>query len=139
MTALHDLPATELLAAYQKHELSPMEVMQSVIDHVNHWEPQLGATYLYRPEQALAQARLSEARWQKNQPAGLLDGVAGEVELQQHVLQDVLGLGGVAHLAADEVAQARALPRHDLGKARGVSRHGKRGGWRRAERGVHAG
>ncbi|MFE1573890.1 amidase [Comamonas odontotermitis] len=75
MTALHDLPATELLAAYQRHELSPVDVMQSVIDHVSQWEPRLCATYLYRPEQALAQARESEARWSRNAPAGLLDGV----------------------------------------------------------------
>ncbi|WP_395025580.1 amidase [Comamonas odontotermitis] len=75
MTALHDLPATELLAAYHRHELSPVDVMQSVIDHVSRWEPRLCATYLYRPEQALAQARESEARWSRNAPAGLLDGV----------------------------------------------------------------
>ncbi|MBB6578765.1 Asp-tRNA(Asn)/Glu-tRNA(Gln) amidotransferase A subunit family amidase [Comamonas odontotermitis] len=75
MTALHDLPATELLAAYQRHELSPVDVMQSVIDHVSQWEPRLCATYLYRPEKALAQARESEARWRQNTPAGLLDGI----------------------------------------------------------------
>uniref|UniRef100_UPI0005BC111F amidase family protein n=1 Tax=Comamonas sp. B-9 TaxID=1055192 RepID=UPI0005BC111F len=75
MTALHDWPATALLAAYQKQELSPVDVMQSVIDHVAQWEPHLCATYLYRPEEALAQARASEARWHKGAPAGLLDGL----------------------------------------------------------------
>lgn len=75
MTALHDWPATALLAAYQKQELSPVDVMQSVIDHVGQWEPHLCATYLYRPEEALAQARASEARWHKGAPAGLLDGL----------------------------------------------------------------
>ena len=39
------------------------------------WEPHIRATYLLRPEHALAQARQSEARWQRGEPQGLLDGV----------------------------------------------------------------
>ena len=118
MTALHDLPATELLAAYQKHELSPVEVMQSVIDHVNHWEPQLGATYLYRPEQALAQARLSEARWQKNQPAGLLDGVPVTIKENIATQGDPVPLGTAAvqlvPAAADAPPAARMREAHAI-------------------------
>ena len=96
MTALHDLPATELLAAYRQHTLSPVDVMQSVIDHVNQWEPQLCATYLYRPEQALAQARASEARWHKNQPAGLLDGVPVTIKENIATQGDPVPLGTAA-------------------------------------------
>ena len=96
MTALHDLPATELLAAYRQHTLSPVDVMQSVINHVNQWEPQLCATYLYRPEQALAQARASEARWHKNQPAGLLDGVPVTIKENIATQGDPVPLGTAA-------------------------------------------
>ena len=75
MTALHDLPAQDLLAAYRQRTLSPVEVTQAVLAHMERWEPHIRATYLLRPEHALAQARQSEARWQRGQPQGLLDGV----------------------------------------------------------------
>ena len=72
---LHDLPAHALLAAYRARTLSPVEVTQAVLDHMARWEPQLHATWLLRPEAALAQARASEARWLRGAPQGLLDGV----------------------------------------------------------------
>jgi aspartyl-tRNA(Asn)/glutamyl-tRNA(Gln) amidotransferase subunit A len=75
MTALHDLSAHALLSAYRTRSLSPVEVTQSVLEHIGRWEPQLCATYLLRPELALAQARASEARWRAGQPQGDLDGV----------------------------------------------------------------
>ncbi|MFN4029925.1 MAG: amidase [Acidovorax temperans] len=75
MTALHDLPAQDLLAAYRQRTLSPVEVMQAVLAHMERWEPHIRATYLLRPEHALAQARASEARWLRGEPQGLLDGV----------------------------------------------------------------
>ena len=73
--ALYDLGATELLAAYRSHQLSPVDVTRAVLDRAAAWEPELHATYLLRPEAALAQARASEARWLRNAPQGLLDGV----------------------------------------------------------------
>lgn len=75
MTALHDLSAQDLLAAYRQRTLSPVEVTQAVLAHMAQWEPHIRATYLLRPEHALAQARASEARWQRGEPQGLLDGV----------------------------------------------------------------
>ena len=71
---LHDLSAVELLAAYRGKDLSPVEVMQSVLAHIERWEPHLQALYAFDPESALAQARLSEARWQRGE-ALALDGV----------------------------------------------------------------
>ena len=73
--ALYDWGAHALGAAYQAHELSPLEVTQAVLDHIERWEPVLHASYLLRPELALAQARASAARWQRNRPLGALDGV----------------------------------------------------------------
>src|SRR5256885_10529765 len=78
--ALHDLPAHALLRAYRERSLSPVEVMHELLAHVQRWEPALGATYLLRPEAALAQARASEARWLRGEPAGLLDGVPATVK-----------------------------------------------------------
>ncbi|CAB5667447.1 Glutamyl-tRNA(Gln) amidotransferase subunit A [Delftia tsuruhatensis] len=78
--ALHDLPAHELLRAYRARSLSPVEVLDALLAHVQRWEPQLHAAYLLRPEAALAQARASEARWLRGDPMGLLDGVPATVK-----------------------------------------------------------
>ena len=70
MTELHDLPAHDLIAAYRQRQLSPVEVTQAVLAHIERWEPHIQATYLLRPEAALAQARASEARWLRGEPQG---------------------------------------------------------------------
>lgn len=75
MSDLHALSASTLVEAYHQRTLSPVEVTQAVLDHMARWEPHIQATYLLRPELALEQARASEARWQRNAPAGPLDGV----------------------------------------------------------------
>jgi aspartyl-tRNA(Asn)/glutamyl-tRNA(Gln) amidotransferase subunit A len=72
---LHELGAQALVTAYRQRELSPVEVTQAVLSHIAQWEPHLHASYLLRPELALAQARASEARWQQRAPCGALDGV----------------------------------------------------------------
>jgi len=73
--ALHELSAPTLVAAYQRRELSPVEVMRSVLGHIERWEQRLQALYLLRPELALDQARASEARWLRGEPLGPIDGV----------------------------------------------------------------
>jgi aspartyl-tRNA(Asn)/glutamyl-tRNA(Gln) amidotransferase subunit A len=75
MPHLHELTASELLAAYAAKTLSPVEVTRDVLAHIAAWEPQLHATYALNPEAALAQAEASQARWLKGQPCGPLDGV----------------------------------------------------------------
>jgi aspartyl-tRNA(Asn)/glutamyl-tRNA(Gln) amidotransferase subunit A len=74
-TPLNELSARELVGAYRKGSLSPVEVTQAVLDHIARWEPRLQATWLLRPEAALEQARASEARWRRGEPLGPLDGV----------------------------------------------------------------
>ena len=73
--ALHELSAGALVDAFSRRALSPVEVAQSVLGHIERWESHLHALYLLRPELALQQARASEARWLKGRPAGPLDGV----------------------------------------------------------------
>jgi Asp-tRNA(Asn)/Glu-tRNA(Gln) amidotransferase A subunit family amidase len=73
-TSLHDMSAVELLAAYRSRALSPVEVVRDTLAHIERWEPRLCALYAFEPEQALAQARVSEARWQRGS-ATALDGV----------------------------------------------------------------
>lgn len=75
MTPLYALSAQQLLAGYRQREFSPVEVMQSVLARIDRWEPQLCATYLLRPERALALAQQSEQRWMRGAPSGALDGI----------------------------------------------------------------
>ena len=60
MKPLHDLPATELLAAYRSKALSPVEVTRSVLAHMHKWEPHLHATWALEGDEALAQAEEKE-------------------------------------------------------------------------------
>jgi aspartyl-tRNA(Asn)/glutamyl-tRNA(Gln) amidotransferase subunit A len=69
------LSATELLARYRAKTLSPVAVVEATLRRLESHEGALNAFVLYDPESALAAARASEARWQKGDPKGLLDGV----------------------------------------------------------------
>ena len=79
MRHLHDLTATELLAAYAAKTLSPVEVTRDVLQYIAACEPHLHATYALDAEAALVQAKASQARWLKGASLGEhsrpLDGV----------------------------------------------------------------
>ena len=69
------IPAIRLLALYRGGQLSPVEVIEHTLRRLETYESAINAFVLYDPETALAMARASEARWQKGEPLGLLDGV----------------------------------------------------------------
>ena len=69
------LPATRLLELYRAKELSPVAVMKETLRRLERYEGALNAFVLYDPDSAMAAARDSEARWQRGEPQGLLDGV----------------------------------------------------------------
>ena len=69
------LPATRLLELYRARELSPVAVMAETLARLERYEGALNAFVLYDPDSAMAAARDSEARWQRGEPRGLLDGV----------------------------------------------------------------
>jgi aspartyl-tRNA(Asn)/glutamyl-tRNA(Gln) amidotransferase subunit A len=94
--ALHELGAHALITAYRQHELSPVEVTQSVLAHMDRWEPHIHATYLLRPERALEQARAAEARWQRLEPCGPLDGVPFTLKENIATHGDPMPLGTLA-------------------------------------------
>jgi aspartyl-tRNA(Asn)/glutamyl-tRNA(Gln) amidotransferase subunit A len=102
--ALHELSAAALVEAYRRRELSPVEVTQSVLGHIERWEGHLRALYLLRPELALAQARASEARWLKGEPLGPIDGVPLTIKENIATKGDPVPLG----TAATELAPAAA-------------------------------
>ena len=96
MSTLHELSAAELLAGYRQRHFSPVEVARDVLEHITRWEPHLAATWLLRPEAALAQARASEARWLRGAPCGLLDGVPATLKDNIATAGDPTPLGTAA-------------------------------------------
>lgn len=106
MSALHDLPAHALLAAYRQRTLSPVEVVADVLAHIARWEPHINATYLLRPEAALAQAAASEARWLRGEPLGALDGVPATIKENIATLGDPMPLGTAATALVPAAADA---------------------------------
>ncbi|MBN9405029.1 MAG: amidase [Burkholderiales bacterium] len=112
MPELHELSAQDLLAGYARRAFSPLEVCQALIAHIERWEPRLQATYLYRPEQALQQARASSARWQRGAPCGPLDGVPGTLKENIATAGDPMPAGSAASsapLAAQDAPPAARL------------------------------
>lgn len=72
---LAHLDATELVTAYGRLELSPVEVTAAVLAVVEAREPALNALSAYDPDAAIEQARASESRWRAGRPLGPVDGV----------------------------------------------------------------
>jgi aspartyl-tRNA(Asn)/glutamyl-tRNA(Gln) amidotransferase subunit A len=71
---LCQLSATALLEGYRMRSLSPVEVARSVLARIEALNPKLNAFTLVS-DQAIDEAKASEARWASGQPKGLLDGV----------------------------------------------------------------
>ncbi|HEU4922880.1 MAG TPA: amidase [Burkholderiales bacterium] len=74
MSDLCALTASELVDAFRKKTLSPVEVTAAVLKRIETLNPLLNAFSLVS-ENALDDAKASEARWLAGQPKGLLDGV----------------------------------------------------------------
>ncbi|MCS3447185.1 MULTISPECIES: amidase [Bradyrhizobium] len=64
-----------LTEAYASRALSPVEVLQTVLDHAEAVNSAINALFCFRPEQAMASAQGSEARWKAGAALGPLDGV----------------------------------------------------------------
>ncbi|MCZ6554404.1 MAG: amidase family protein, partial [SAR324 cluster bacterium] len=72
---LHWLSAVELLRAYRSRRLSPVEVTRALLERIERLNPHLNAFCRVDGEGALEAARISESRWARGEPVGLLDGV----------------------------------------------------------------
>ncbi len=109
--ALHTLSAQQLGTAYASGALSPVEVTQAVLDHIARWEPHLQATWLLRPDAALEQARAAEARWQRGEALGPLDGVPGTLKENIATQGDPMPSGTAAVTLKPALADAPAAAR----------------------------
>ena len=74
-TQLHECSASELLALYRSGAASPVEAATAILARIDKLNPTLKAYCHLAPEDTLAMARASEARWRLGQPCGALDGV----------------------------------------------------------------
>ena len=74
------MPATELLRRYRDRSLSPVEVTKAALARIDALNGKLNAYNFVDAEAALASARESEARWQKNAPIGPIDGVPTSIK-----------------------------------------------------------
>ena len=72
--SLHESSAVELLALYARRECSPLDVARDLVEHIERCEPRLHALWSYDAEALLAQARDSQARWERGE-ARALEGV----------------------------------------------------------------
>lgn len=72
---IHELSATELLGLYRSRKLSPVEACEAALSRMARLEGRLNAMFVIDREGAMVQARASEARWFRGEPAGLVDGV----------------------------------------------------------------
>ncbi|MDI3567190.1 amidase [Bradyrhizobium sp. Arg816] len=70
-----DLTAQDCLALYKSRDLSPVEMIDDCLQRIDEANRELNAFCFVDFEQTKAQARLSEARWMRGEPVGLLDGV----------------------------------------------------------------
>lgn len=62
MSELHLMTATQLLDAYRRKALSPLDVAEALVQHIDRWEGHLNALYGYRAESFLDAARASSER-----------------------------------------------------------------------------
>ena len=74
------LTAVALTQHYRDKKLSPVEVTRAALDRIARLDPIYNAFVLVDEERALNDARTSEARWQRGEPAGLVDGVPATVK-----------------------------------------------------------
>ncbi|MEU6733850.1 amidase [Streptomyces physcomitrii] len=97
MSDLSRLTATELVAGYRGGEFSPVEVVRAVLARIEETEHAVNAFVRVHGEEALEQARASEDRWRRGEPAGLVDGVPVTVK-------DILLLRGAPTLRGSRTA-----------------------------------
>jgi aspartyl-tRNA(Asn)/glutamyl-tRNA(Gln) amidotransferase subunit A len=87
MSDLADATATELLELYAQGTASPVDAVTACLDRIEAVEPALNAIVTLLGEEALAQARTSEERWQR--------GEARELEGVPYGLKDIVATAGI--------------------------------------------
>ncbi|MFM0697725.1 amidase [Paraburkholderia sediminicola] len=105
MSELHYLSATDAIAAFKKRTLSPVELLDAVIERAKEVEPSINAFYDTHYDAAYEAARQSEARYAPNSTVspGPLDGIPTAVKGEEPIANQSWTLGSL--LLEHEVAQ----------------------------------
>ncbi|GAA1559986.1 amidase [Kribbella lupini] len=85
MTSLHYLSATEALHLFRTRQLSPVELMQAIVDRASIVEPVVNAFAEQMFEQALLAARAAEQRYRSGGEPGPLEGLPVAAKEEQHL------------------------------------------------------
>ncbi|UUU28025.1 amidase [Streptomyces sp. DSM 40750] len=100
MAQLTELSAVRLVEGYRKAEFSPVDVARAALERAERVQPDVNAFVRIDTETALAQARESEGRWRRGEPAGAVDGVPVTVK-------DILLMRGGPTLKGSKTISAR--------------------------------
>jgi aspartyl-tRNA(Asn)/glutamyl-tRNA(Gln) amidotransferase subunit A len=100
MAKIHELPALQVAAQYASGALSPVDVAQACLAHIDAWEPKLNAMYLVGREGALRAARESEQRWREKRPLSKLDGMPVTIKENLYTRGDPAPIGTKANESA---------------------------------------
>jgi aspartyl-tRNA(Asn)/glutamyl-tRNA(Gln) amidotransferase subunit A len=111
---LADWSAPELLEAYARKAVSPVEVTKAVIARIDAYEPRLQALYAFDPDAALRDARAAEQRWMSGR-AKALDGIPATIKENIATKGTPVPLGTAARplIPAAEDAPSAARLRED--------------------------
>lgn len=93
MTDIYKFTAQELLSAYSKAELSPVDAVRHFLTRVDAWEPRINAMYRIDRDGALEQARAAEKRWRAGKPHSAIDGVPVTIKENIHTRGDPSPIG----------------------------------------------
>jgi len=107
VTDLHWLGAAEAARAIAAREISPVELMQALLDRIGRLDPKLNIFIRLDGEAALAAARAAEAEIRAGRPRGPLHGVPVGIK----DIFDVAGLPTTCHskILIDNIAAADAV------------------------------
>jgi aspartyl-tRNA(Asn)/glutamyl-tRNA(Gln) amidotransferase subunit A len=112
MAAIHPPSAIQLVQAYSRGELSPLEVARASLERIETWEPRIHAMYRVHREAALEQARASESRWRSRRPLSPIDGVPVTLKENIYTQGDPAPIGTAANAHAPaQTADAPAAAR----------------------------
>jgi aspartyl-tRNA(Asn)/glutamyl-tRNA(Gln) amidotransferase subunit A len=96
------LSAEEMLAAFARRQLTPVDVLQAITERVARLNPGLNAFAVMNPG-ALAAAGESASRWRSGRPIGILDGVPCTVK-------DLVDLAGFPTRRGSRTTNAEPVP-----------------------------
>lgn len=95
----------ELQALYRSRRVSPVEVMDAVLERQERLEPRLNAFVTVLADPARAEARAAEARFARGEASGPLEGIPVS-------LKDIIDMAGVRTTAASRIWKDR-VPERD--------------------------